>query len=83
MISRRFPWQVTITGQWQSSVYADVYAVVLTHFGQLVYHNLAVVVFDLSFFTNLAMLSGAHSFTTTAGGGVAVPAYTLIGVAFA
>ena len=60
-----------------------VTSVVLTHFGQLVYHNLAVVMFDLSFFMNLAILSGAHSFTTTAGGGVAVPAYTLIGVAFA
>ena len=58
-------------------------SVVLTYFGHLVYHNLAVVMFDLSFFMNLAILSGAHSFTTTAGGGVAVPAYTLIGVALA
>ena len=60
-----------------------VTSVVLTYYGHLVYHNLAVAMFDLTFFMNLAILSGAHSFTTTAGGRVAVPAYTLIGVAFA
>ena len=56
---------------------------VLTHFGHLVYHNVAVVMFDIPFFMNLAILSGAKCFTTTAGGSVAVPAYTLIGEAFA
>ena len=60
-----------------------VTSMVLTYFGHLVYHNLAVVMFDLTFFVNLVILSGAHSFTTTAEGGVAVPAYTLFGVALA
>ena len=57
--------------------------VVLTYFGKLVYHNLAVAWFNITLFMNLIILSGAQSFTTTAGGSVAVPAYTLIGVAFA
>ena len=60
-----------------------VTSVVLTHFGHFVCHNLAAAIFDITFFVNLAILSGAHSFTITAGGGVAVPTYTLIGVAFA
>ena len=60
-----------------------VTSVVLTHFGHFVYPNLAVAVFEITFFMNFAILSGAHSFTTTAGGGVAMPAYTLIGVALA
>jgi len=60
-----------------------VASVVLTYFGQLVYHNLAVARFDITFFMNLIILSGADFFTTAAGGDVAVSAYALIGVAFA
>ena len=57
-------------------------SVVLIYFGHLVYRSLAVVMFDLTFFINLAVLCGARSSTTTAGGGVAVSAYILTGVAF-
>ena len=60
----------------------SVSAVMLTYFGNLVNCNLAVSVFDTSFFVNLALLSVANCFTTIAGGGVAGSSYTLIGVAF-
>ena len=60
----------------------SVVAAVLTHFGHLVYCNLAVAMFDITFFMNLALLTGAYSFTTTVGVGLAVCAYTLIGIAF-
>ena len=56
-------------------------AVVLTYFGNMVYRNLAVSMFDTFFFMNLALLGVANFFTTTAGGNMAVPTYTLIGVA--
>ena len=59
-----------------------VSAAVLTHFGHLVYRNLAVATFDITFFMNLVLLTGANSFITTAGGGLAMSAYTLIGIAF-
>ena len=59
-----------------------VSAAVLTHFGHLVYHNLAVATFDIAFFMNLVLLTGANSFIATAGGGLAMSAYTLIGIAF-
>ena len=48
----------------------------------MVYCNLVVAMFDITFFMNLALLSGAYSFITAAGGDLAVPVYTLIGVAF-
>ena len=54
----------------------------LTHFGHMVHHNLAVAMFDISFFMNLTLLTGATSFIATAGGGLAASAYTLIGIAF-
>ena len=59
-----------------------VSAAVLTHFGHLVYHNLAVATFDIAFFMNLVLLTGTNSFIATAGGGLAMSAYTLIGIAF-
>ena len=59
-----------------------VSAAVLTHFGHLVYHNLAVATFDIAFFMNLVLLTGVNSFIATAGGGLAMSAYTLTGIAF-
>ena len=60
-----------------------VFAVVLAHYGQLVYCNLAVSVFDTAFFMNLALLTGTNLFTNTAGQDPTVAAYILTGVAFA
>ena len=60
----------------------SVFAVVLTHFGHMVYRNLAVAMFDIAFFMNLALLTGATSFIGTAGGELAMSSYTLIGIAF-
>ena len=59
----------------------SVFAVVLAYFGQLVYCNLAVAMFDIAFFTNLALTTGTYSFTTTAGENLSVFTYTLIGIA--
>ena len=59
-----------------------VSAAVLTHFGHLVYRNLAVATFDITFFVNLVLLTGATSFIATSGGELAMSAYTLIGIAF-
>ena len=59
-----------------------VSAVALTYFGQLVNRNLVVAMFDIASFMNLVLLTGAYSFITTAGGDLAVSAYTLVGVAF-
>ena len=59
-----------------------VSAAVLTHFGHLVYHNLAVATFDIAFFMNLVILTWINSFITVAGGDLAMSAYTLIGIAF-
>ena len=59
-----------------------VSAVALAYFGQLVNRNLAVAMFNIASFMNLVLLTGAYSFITTAGGDVAVSAYTLVGVAF-
>ena len=60
----------------------SIISVVLTYFGQLVYHNLAVSIFDTFSFMNLAVVSVATCFITTANGRLSVSAYTLIGVAF-
>ena len=60
-----------------------VFAVVLAHYGQLVYCNLAVSVFDTAFFMNLALLTGTNLFANTAGQDPTVAAYILTGVAFA
>ena len=59
-----------------------VSAAVLTHFGHLVYRNLAVATFDITFFMNLVLLTGANSFIASAGGELAMSAYTLTGIAF-
>ena len=60
----------------------SVISAVLTHFGHLVYRNLVVAMFDITFFMNLVLLTGAYSFVATAGGDLAASAYTLIGIAF-
>ena len=59
-----------------------VFSVVLTHFGQMVYRNLTVSVFDTSFFMNLALLAGTNLFISTVGGNPSVAAYTLCGLTF-
>ena len=59
----------------------SVIAAVLTHLGHLVYHNLAVATFDITYFMNLVFLTGTYSFIATAGGDLAISAYTLIGIA--
>ena len=60
----------------------SIISVVLMYFGQLVYRNLAVSIFDTFSFMNLAVLGVATCFTTTARGDLSVPTYILIGVAF-
>ena len=60
----------------------SIISVVLTYFGQLVYCNLAVSIFDTFSFMNLAVVGVATCFITTASGHLSVSAYTLIGVAF-
>ena len=60
----------------------SVFAIMLAYFGQLVYRNLAVAMFDIASFVNLALMTGAYSFTTTVGGKLSVSGYTLIGIAF-
>ena len=59
-----------------------VSAVALAYFGQLVNRNLVVAMFNIASFMNLVLVTGAYSFITTAGGDLAVSAYTLVGVAF-
>ena len=44
----------------------SVIAAVLTQFGQLVYCHLAVAMFDITFFMNLILLTGAYSFIASA-----------------
>ena len=54
-----------------------VFAIVLTHYGQLVYRNLAMSAFDTAFYMNLALLSGV----TAVGEDPILAAYILIGIA--
>ena len=60
----------------------SVFAAVLTHFGHMVHRNLAIAMFDIAFFMNLSLLTGANSFIATAGGELGMSACTLIGIAF-
>ena len=60
----------------------SVSAIVLTYYGQLVYCNLAVSVFDTAFFMNLALLTVANLFANTVGEDPTVAAYILIGIVF-
>ena len=59
-----------------------VAAVVLTYYGHRVYSNVAISMFDMSFFMNLALLGVITLFIDTAGGNIYIASYTLIGVAF-
>ena len=60
----------------------SVYATVLMFIGMIVYRNITVAMFDVSFIMNLALLSVANMFTTMVRGDQTVAAYTLIGIAF-
>ena len=60
----------------------SVFSIVLMYFGQIVYSNIFVAMYDVSFFMNLAILCMANIFTTRSGTGQHVATYTLIGMAF-
>ena len=60
----------------------SVSATVLMFLGMIVYRNIMVAIFDISFIMNLALLSVATMFTTMVGGDEMVASYTLIGIAF-
>ena len=60
----------------------SVSAIVLTHYGQLVYSNLAVSVFDTAFYMNLTLLTGVNLFANAVGEDPTVAAYILIGTVF-
>ena len=54
----------------------------VAYFGQMVYCNLAVSMFNTAFYMNLTILGGATLFTTTNGGNQTVVASILIGLMF-
>ena len=58
-----------------------VSAVVLTFVGSIVYQNVLVSLFNVSFFLNLILMSGASFYIQIVGGNSAIYAYTLIGLA--
>ena len=60
----------------------SVFAIVLMYFGPVVYSNVIVGMFEISFFMNLALLCVTNSFTSSSGGDQGVAASTLIGIAF-
>ena len=60
----------------------SVSATILMFLGMIVYRNIMVAVFDISFIMNLALLSVATMFTIMVGGDEMVVSYTLIGIAF-
>ena len=61
---------------------SSIFSILLIYFGLMVYNNMLVAMFDVSFFMNLALLCVANLFTTRSGGGQSCAAYTLIGMAF-
>ena len=60
----------------------SVSATILMFLGMIVYQNIIVAMFDVSFIMNLALLSVTNMFTTMVKGDQTVAAYTLIGIAF-
>ena len=60
----------------------SVSAIVLTYYGQFVYCNFAVSVFDTAFFLNLALLTGTNLFANTVGEDPTAAAYILTGIVF-
>ena len=59
-----------------------VSAIVLTYYGQLVYHICAVSIFNTAFYMNLALLTGTTFFANAVGEDPIVATYILIGIAF-
>ena len=60
----------------------SVCAGVLMFYGQMVYRQVSVLLFDSLFYLNLLFLAWTNLFTSTVAGDPAVMAYTLIGIAF-
>ena len=56
-------------------------AVVIMYFGSVVHHKTAVAMFNMAFFLNLILISGASLYTQIVGGDSAAYAYPLIGLA--
>ena len=56
--------------------------IVFLYFGQIVYRNVAVSMFDISFFANLILLSLSTLYNSKAGSNTSVAAYISIGTAF-
>ena len=59
-----------------------VSAIVLTYYGQLVYHKCTLSVFNTAFYMNLTLLSGTNFFANTVEEDPIVATYVLIGIAF-
>ena len=59
-----------------------VSAIVLTYYGQLVYHICALSIFNTAFYMNLALLTGMTFFNNAVGEDPIVATYILIGIAF-
>ena len=57
-------------------------AAMLMYFGQIVYQNITLSMFDTSFYLNLVLLAASNLFISSEGGEPIVAAYTLIGMAF-
>ena len=60
----------------------QAFAVILIPLSGRFYRNSAVSVFNMLFYMNLVLFSGAHLYTKTPGGDAAVAAYVLISMAF-
>ena len=56
-------------------------AVVLMYFGSIVYHKTVVALFNMGFFLNLTLLTGATLYSQIVGGDSRVYVYPLIGLA--
>ena len=57
-------------------------AILLMFFGSVAYQNSAVSLFNMAFYSNLALFAATILYNKTSGGDPAVAAYTLIGIAF-
>ena len=64
------------------SISIQSFSVLLMLFASIVYRNSTVSVFNMAFYINLVLFSGANLYTKTSGGDLAVASYTLIGMAF-
>ena len=57
-------------------------AILLMFFGSVVYQNSAVSLFNMAFYSNLALFAATILYIKPSGGDPAVADYTLIGIAF-